>query len=63
MSEGELPSSLSFDVGCCQEVWPRFRAGLPNSDNPIKKTPHQCAQLLGFYLIPDIVKVPTKINH
>lgn len=39
----KLPSSMAFYVGCHQGVWPRFRAGLPISNNPIEKTPHQYA--------------------
>lgn len=26
---------------CLQKVWPRFRVGLPTSNDPIKKTPYR----------------------
>lgn len=41
----------------------RFRMGLPVSDNVIQNIPHRSAQKLGFYLIPDVVKLPTCTRH
>lgn len=43
-----FPSSMPFYVGCLQKVWPRFRAGLPISKDPIKKIPHRNAKGLVF---------------
>lgn len=37
--------------------------GFLASDDPIKKIPHRCAHLLGFQLVPDAVKLTTKISH
>jgi hypothetical protein len=48
-----------FDVIFCrlpQKVRPTFRVNLPILAGAIKKVPHS-AQLLGFQLIPDVVKV------
>jgi hypothetical protein len=39
---------MSIHVGCLQKVWPRFRAGLPISKDPIKKIPHRNAKGLVF---------------
>lgn len=50
-------------TGCHQKVRPGFRVDRPAPDALIKKTPHRCAQLLGFSLIPDAVNFTTKINH
>jgi hypothetical protein len=38
--------------------------GIPTSNDLIKnKVPHRCTQLLGFYLIPDVVKLIIKNSH
>jgi hypothetical protein len=37
--------------------------GLPILNDVIKKTPLQVYQLLGFYLIPYVVKLTTKNSH
>lgn len=50
-------------LGWCWKVTPTFKMKLPTSINLIKKTPHRCAQRLVSYLIPDLVKLTTKINH
>lgn len=51
-------------MGCYQEVWPRFRVGLPTSKALIKTIPLRAfAQLLGFQAIPNVVNLATKINH
>lgn len=38
-------SSVSFYVGRLQKVWPRFREGLPTSNDPVKKISHCYAQM------------------
>lgn len=50
-------------LGCPGTVPPTFGAEPPTSDNVIKRTCHRRAQLVTFYLIPDPVKLATKINH
>lgn len=59
----KLSSSMSFYVGCHQKAWPRFRVGLPTSNAPIKKIPHTHTQLHVIWLIPDVVKLMSKIIH
>lgn len=54
---------MSFSVGCYQKVWPRLRVDLLISNEPVKKIPHMCAQPLMFSLIPDVVRLITKISH
>lgn len=56
-------SSQTLYLGWCWKVTPTFKMKLPTSINLIKKTPHRCAQRLVSYLIPDLVKLTTKINH
>lgn len=56
-------SSGSSHVGGYRKVWPRYRADLPILNGPIKKFPHRSAKLLGFWLISDVVKLPTNIHH
>ena len=53
---------MSFYKGYCQKVLPRFRVAIPSSYAPIKKTLHKNAQLLRSELIPDVVKLKSKIN-
>lgn len=50
-------------LGCPGTVPPTFGTELPTSDNVIKRICHRRAQLVTFYLIPDPVKLATKINH
>jgi hypothetical protein len=58
-SEGKQAKSESFlllgpfYVGCHQKEWPRFRVGLPTSNDPIKKNflhlhPTTCLFLVNF---------------
>lgn len=56
-------SSQTLYLGWCWRVTPTFKMKLPTSINLIKKTPHRCAQRLVSYLISDLVKLTTKINH
>lgn len=56
-------SSLSFYVSCSQRVWPRFRVGPPIFSGLIKTIPHRCAQNLGFYFIPDGIRLTTEASH
>jgi hypothetical protein len=39
--EQKHSSSMSFYVGCHRKAWPRYRVGLPNSNDLIKKCPSQ----------------------
>lgn len=50
-------------MGWHQKVWPRFRVSLPTSNEPVKKVTLKCAQQLGFWVIPDVVKLATKLSH
>ena len=50
-------------VSCHQKLSPRFSMGLFASNDPIKKDLHRCAQLLGVLLVPDVVKLTTRISH
>lgn len=50
-------------LGWCWKVTPVFKMKLPTSIYLIKKIPHRCALRLVFYLIPDLVRLTTKINH
>lgn len=53
-------SSISFYLGCHQEVVPKFSVGLPTSNNLLKKIPHRSAWHLLFQLILDAVKLTNK---
>lgn len=51
-------------AGLHPKVWPRRRIGLPTSDSPIKKNPSQVRPAtFEFELIPDVIKLTTKISH
>lgn len=48
--------------GVLQKVQPRVRVCLLTSNCPGKKILPRCAQLLGFYLILDVLGLTTKIS-
>ena len=53
---------MSFYIGYCQKVLLRFRVAIPSSYASIKKTLHKNAQFLRSELIPDVVKLKSKIS-
>lgn len=61
-AESRGPVCLVLLFGWNQEVPCRHRAGLPASDNLVKKIPHRSTQHLGFLFILDLVKLATKIS-
>lgn len=58
----KLSSSTFFHLNC-QQVWPGFRVDLPALRNLIKERSPKSVQLLGFQLLPLVVKLTTKIHH
>lgn len=59
----KLPSSTSFVLDCHQKVTPGLRVGLRASDTLPGKTPHNSSQQFMSFVIPDVVKLITKISH
>lgn len=56
-------SSMSFYVGCPQEVWMRFRMSLPSSNDQLMKIHSGTAQQHEFKLIPHQVMLTIKVSH
>lgn len=56
------PFSVSFHL-CCHTILLVFQGCLPVSNKLTKKTLHRCAQQLGVWLDPDVVKLTSKMNH
>lgn len=59
----KLPSSTSFDLDCHQKGTPGLRVGLRASDTLLRETPHNSSQQFVSSVIPDVVKLGTKISH
>ena len=58
-----MSSFHDLSCGLPPEGVAQTEVGLPTSHDPVKKTPPRCAQLLGFELIPDVVKLTVKVGH
>lgn len=54
---------MAHYVGCRQKMEPRSRVDLPTSNDPKQKNVSQVAQLLGFQLILDVVRLTIKMRH
>lgn len=54
--------SMPVYTGCHWKMCRRFRVGLPTPSDAIVKISCTSAQLLGFYLIPDLVELITKLS-
>lgn len=56
------PFSVSFHL-CCHAILPVFQVCLSVSNKLTKKTLHRHAQQLGVWLVPDAVKLTSKMSH
>lgn len=54
---------MALYVSCRQKMEPRSRVDLPTSNDPKQKNVSQVAQLLGFQLILDVVRLTIKMRH
>lgn len=52
-----------FVSGLPPEGAPRFKVTLPVSNSLVQKISHRSTQKLGGELVPDAVKLTTKISH
>lgn len=62
-AEREILSSTPLHLGCHQKVPFRIRMDYSASNHPIKEIPHKNSPHLRFSLIPDAVRLTSKISY